>query len=70
MLIAPAVFRQINDTTLDIQSSDYNSCGKHFKKLARLLHSPELQPISGSLTEVLRLIGLPSRKGNLALLYS
>jgi hypothetical protein len=49
MPIAPAVFRQINDAILDIQSSDYNNCDKHIKKLARVLHSPELELLTRNL---------------------
>ena len=49
MPIAPAVLRQINDAIFDIQSSDYNSFDKHIKKLARLLHASELEPLTRNL---------------------
>ena len=52
MPITPAVLRQINDAILDIQSSDYTNFDKHIKKLARLLHSSELDPVSNGLIAV------------------
>ena len=42
--------RQINDAIFDIQSSDYKSFEKHIKKLSRVLHSPELKPVTQCLS--------------------
>jgi predicted nucleotide-binding protein len=50
-VIDPAIFRQIENTIFDLQSSDYNTFDRPIKKLARLLHSPELEPITGKLIE-------------------
>jgi hypothetical protein len=52
MPIAPEALRQINDAILDVQSSDYNNFDKSIKKLARLLHSPELDELSRRLAEL------------------
>lgn len=49
MPIDPTIFRQIENTIFDLQSSDQNTFDKHIKKLARLLHSPELEPITNGL---------------------
>jgi hypothetical protein len=50
-LIDPAIFQQINNTIFDLQSSGYNTFERPIKKLARLLHSSELEPITHKLTE-------------------
>jgi predicted nucleotide-binding protein len=47
--VDPATFRQIENAIFDLQSSDYNNFDKPIKKLARLLHSCELEPITSSL---------------------
>jgi predicted nucleotide-binding protein len=49
--IDPAVFRQIENVIFDLQSSDFNNFDKHIKKLARLLHSSDLETITASLIE-------------------
>ena len=49
MPIDPTIFRQIENAIFDLQSSDQNTFDKHIKKLARLLHSPELEPITSGL---------------------
>lgn len=51
MPIDPAVFRQIENAIFDLQSSDFNNFDKHIKKLARLLHSPDLEAITSSLVD-------------------
>lgn len=48
--VAPATLRQIENAIFDLQSSDYNNFDKHIGKLARLLHSPELDPLTLTLT--------------------
>jgi hypothetical protein len=47
--VDPATLRQIENTIFDLQSSDYNIFDKHIKKLSRLLHSAELEPITNTL---------------------
>lgn len=47
----PGIFRQIENAINDLQSSDYNTFDKHIKKLARLLHSPDLEPTTSKLIE-------------------
>jgi predicted nucleotide-binding protein len=49
--IDPGILRQIENAVTDLRSSEYNTFGKHIKKLSRLLHSPELEPISSKLVE-------------------
>lgn len=49
--IDPGIFRQIENAINDLQSADYNTFERHIKKLSRLLHSPELEPITGKLIE-------------------
>lgn len=48
--IDPAIFRQIENAVLDLQSADYQSFERPIKKLSRLLHSQELEPITSQLT--------------------
>jgi hypothetical protein len=50
MPVDPATFQQINNAIFDLQSSDYNNFDKPIKKLSRLLHSAELDPVAQSLT--------------------
>jgi hypothetical protein len=47
----PNILRQIENTITDLRSSDYSNFGKHIKKLARILHSPELSPITDIIVE-------------------
>jgi hypothetical protein len=49
--------RQIENAVTDLRNSDYQSFGKPFKKLSRLLHSPELEPLTAKLTEGIDLEG-------------
>lgn len=44
-----AVFRQIDNAVTDLERSDYNTFGRHIKRLSRLLHGPELGEIVGRL---------------------
>jgi hypothetical protein len=45
------VFRQIENAIFDLQSSDFNNFDKHVKKLARVLHSPDLEAVTSSLID-------------------
>lgn len=47
----PIILRQIEDVVSDLKWSDRTSFNKHIKKLSRILHSPELNDITVSLTE-------------------
>lgn len=47
----PSVFRQLENIVTDLRWADRSSFARHIKKLSRLLHSPELDPISRELTE-------------------
>ncbi|HXW29838.1 MAG TPA: nucleotide-binding protein [Xanthobacteraceae bacterium] len=47
--IDPATLRQIENAIFDLQSSDCNTFDKHIKKLSRVLHSSELEPVTSSL---------------------
>jgi hypothetical protein len=49
--IDPTMFRQIENAIFDLQSSDFNNFDKHVKKLARVLHSPDLEAVTSSLTD-------------------
>ena len=49
--IDPSIFRQIENVINDLQSSDDNTFDRHIKKLSRLLHSPDLEPITKKLVE-------------------
>jgi hypothetical protein len=48
--IDPAIFRQVENSITDLQSADYNTFERHIKKLARLLHSSQLESITSALT--------------------
>jgi predicted nucleotide-binding protein len=43
------IFRQIENTVTDLRSAEYNTFGRHIKKLSRLLHCEALQPTSSKL---------------------
>jgi predicted nucleotide-binding protein len=45
------IFRQIENTVSDLRSAEYNTFGRHIKKLSRILHSETLEPISSALIE-------------------
>lgn len=45
-----ALLRQIENTITDLRRSEYNTFGRHIKKLSRLIHSPELETINTRLT--------------------
>src|SRR5208337_991276 len=45
------ILRQIENTVSDLRRSDFNTFGRHVKKLSRLLHSESLDAISRALTE-------------------
>jgi hypothetical protein len=47
--IDPTILRQIENVVTDLQSAEYNTFDRHIKKLARLLHSPELEPVTSKL---------------------
>jgi uncharacterized protein YegL len=49
--IDPTILRQIENTVTDLRSSEYQSFDKHIKKLSRLLHSTQLEPVTAALTE-------------------
>lgn len=51
MAIDPTAFRQIENAIFDLQSSDFNGFDKHVKKLARVLHSLDLEAVTNSLTD-------------------
>ena len=44
------IFKQINNAVLDLQASDFQSCKRPIKNLARLLQEPALQQINQQLT--------------------
>jgi hypothetical protein len=41
----------LENTVSDLHSAEYNTFGRHIKKLSRILHSETLEPISSSLIE-------------------
>jgi hypothetical protein len=45
------IFRQIENTVSDLRSAEYNTFGRHIKKLSRILHSDTLEPVSSALIE-------------------
>lgn len=47
----PGTLRQIENVVSDIRWADTQSFGRHIKKLSRLLHAPELEPITLEATE-------------------
>jgi predicted nucleotide-binding protein len=49
--IDPAILRQIENAVTDLRSSEYTTFDRHVKKLARLLHSSELEPITSTLIQ-------------------
>ncbi|MEW5421932.1 nucleotide-binding protein [Amorphus sp. 3PC139-8] len=46
----PTILRQIENTVTDLRWADSSSFVRHIKKLSRLLHANELEPISAELT--------------------
>jgi hypothetical protein len=55
--IDPTILRQIENVVSDLRNSEYQSFGKHLKKLSRLLHSPELEPTTTRLIKDVDLEG-------------
>ncbi len=55
--IDPTTLRQIENVVSDLRNSEYQSFGKHLKKLSRLLHSPELEPATARLIKDIDLEG-------------
>ena len=55
--IDPTILRQIENVVSDLRNSEYQSFGKHVKKLSPLLHSPELEPATARLTKDIDLEG-------------
>jgi hypothetical protein len=55
--IDPTTLRQIENVVSDPRNSEYQSFGKHLKKLSRLLHSPELEPATARLIKDIDLEG-------------
>jgi len=49
--VDPTVLRQIENAVTDLRSSEYNTFDRHIKQLSRLLHLPELEPVTTTLTE-------------------
>lgn len=49
--IDPTVLRQIENAVTDLRSSEYTTFDRHIKKLSRLLHSPDLEPITSDLIQ-------------------
>jgi predicted nucleotide-binding protein len=49
--INPTIFRQIENAIADIRNSDYQTFGNAIKKLSRVLHAPELEPLTAKLCE-------------------
>jgi predicted nucleotide-binding protein len=49
--IDPAILRQIENAVTDLRSSEYTTFERHIKKLSRLLHSSDLEPITHSLIQ-------------------
>jgi predicted nucleotide-binding protein len=47
----PTILRRIENTISDLRWADRTSFVRHMKKLSRLLHSPELEQITGKLSE-------------------
>ncbi len=50
-MIEQKLLRQIENTVNDLRSTDYSSFDRHIKKLAGLLHDPQLAELTGDLTE-------------------
>lgn len=48
--IEPSILRQIENTVSDLRAAEYNTFDRHIKKLSRLFHSTELEPITSKLT--------------------
>ncbi|MDP3340774.1 nucleotide-binding protein [Frigidibacter sp.] len=55
MIASQGLFRQINNTLLDLQQSDLQSYPAQVKRLGRLLQNEELQPFNSALTEKVNL---------------
>lgn len=51
----PILLRQIENTINDLKWAESGSFDRHIKKLSRILHDPELEPVSAELTEGLHL---------------
>lgn len=47
----PEALRQVENVISDIRWTDYQSFSRHIKKLSRILHAPELEPITKELTD-------------------
>jgi len=56
-MIDQRLLRQIKNTVNDLRSTDYPSFDRHIKKLAGLLHAPELVEITEKLTQGIDLDG-------------
>jgi predicted nucleotide-binding protein len=56
-MIDQKLLRQIENTVNDLRSTDYPSFDRHIKKLAGLLHAPELAEITEKLTKDIDLNG-------------
>ena len=46
-----SLFRQIENTVMDLRRSGHNTFDRHIKNLARLLHSPSLESLNRELSE-------------------
>jgi hypothetical protein len=46
-----AIYRRLNNAAFDLSSADFQTYGEKVKKLARLLHDPEIDPITQRLTQ-------------------
>jgi Predicted nucleotide-binding protein containing TIR-like domain len=55
--IDPTIMRQIENVVSDLRNSEYQSFGKHIKKLSRLLHSTELEAATARLIKDIDLEG-------------
>jgi hypothetical protein len=50
LAIDPSELRQIENAVMDLRRADYNSFGRHIKKLSKLLHSDRLDTFTRQLT--------------------
>ena len=53
--IDQGVLRQIENTVSDLRRAEYNTFGRHVKKLSRILHSDDLDPVTCKLAETVNL---------------
>jgi hypothetical protein len=50
MELEPSIFRRLNNAASDLSAANFQTYGQAIRKLARLLHSPEIEAITERLT--------------------